>query len=75
MPSLVHRLSSPLLGVVYRLYERRLLREVLTGTVPEHVGFIMDGNRRHAKAAGQLPWEGHRLGSDTVEALVELGIH
>jgi tritrans,polycis-undecaprenyl-diphosphate synthase [geranylgeranyl-diphosphate specific] len=37
------------------------------------VGFIMDGNRRHAKGRGELPWEGHRLGSHTVEALVEWG--
>jgi tritrans,polycis-undecaprenyl-diphosphate synthase [geranylgeranyl-diphosphate specific] len=31
----------------------------------------MDGNRRHARARGRLPWEGHRLGSETVEALVD----
>ncbi len=73
MSTLLRRLASPVLGIVYRLYERRLLKEVLVGEVPAHVGFIMDGNRRHAKATGQLPWEGHRLGSDTVEALVEWG--
>jgi tritrans,polycis-undecaprenyl-diphosphate synthase [geranylgeranyl-diphosphate specific] len=65
------RAPAPLVRAVYRLYERRLVKEIRQGTVPRHVGFIMDGNRRHARSQGQLPWEGHRLGSDTVEALVE----
>jgi tritrans,polycis-undecaprenyl-diphosphate synthase [geranylgeranyl-diphosphate specific] len=67
------RLPGPLLQLVYRGYERSLLREIRQAPVPGHVGFIMDGNRRHAQARGQLPWEGHRLGSETVEALVEWG--
>ena len=58
---------------MYRSYERSLMREILRSPVPGHVGFIMDGNRRHAQARGQLPWEGHRLGSDTVEALLDWG--
>ena len=64
---------TPLRGLLYRAYERRLVKEIQASPVPGHVGFIMDGNRRHARANGQLPWEGHRLGSDTVEALVEWG--
>ena len=67
------RLPRPLLRATYNIYERQLLREIASDRVPTHVGFIMDGNRRHAKAKGRLPWEGHRLGSDTVEALVEWG--
>lgn len=65
--------TAPLRRWLERLYERRLLREIRRGPVPAHVGFIMDGNRRHALRAGQLPWEGHRLGADTVEGLVEWG--
>ncbi len=57
----------------YRVYERRLASEIQKLPVPAHVGFIMDGNRRHAKARGRLPWEGHELGSHTVEALVDWG--
>ena len=66
-------LPGPLRRLIYRAYERQLMREILRSPVPGHVGFIMDGNRRHAQARGQLPWEGHRLGSDTVEALLEWG--
>lgn len=65
--------------LLYRTYERNLLKDIADAPVPQHVGFIMDGNRRHAQAHGQLPWEGHKLGSDTVEALVdwgrEVGVH
>jgi len=72
-------LPGPLRRLVYRTYERQLLREISTAPVPRHIGFIMDGNRRHAEANGKLPWEGHRLGSDTVEALLgwarEIDVH
>jgi len=66
-------LPGPLRRIVYRAYERSLMKDIREAPVPQHVGFIMDGNRRHAQARGQLPWEGHKLGSDTVEALVEWG--
>jgi len=67
------RLPGPVVRWIYRSYENGLVREIQSAPVPGHVGFILDGNRRHAKAIGRLPWEGHRLGSDTVEALVEWG--
>ena len=35
---------------VYWLYERRLAKQVLSGPMPHHVGIILDGNRRHARA-------------------------
>jgi len=64
---------APIREVVYRTYERSLRHEVASLPVPGHVGFILDGNRRHARSLGRLPWEGHQLGSDTVEALVGWG--
>ncbi len=67
------RFSNATRGLLYRAYERRLVREVRRSPVPGHVGFIMDGNRRHARALKRLPWEGHKLGSQTVEALVDWG--
>ena len=67
------RLPGPLRRLVYRSYERNLMKDIRQAPVPQHVGFIMDGNRRHAEAHGRLPWEGHKLGSDTVEALVDWG--
>ena len=64
-------LPGPFQRLLYRTYEKQLTRQIADAPVPGHVGFIMDGNRRHAQANGQLPWEGHKLGSDTVEALLE----
>lgn len=65
------RLPDALKRLVYSAYERRLASGVRRLPMPAHVGFIMDGNRRHARALNILPWEGHTLGSQTVEALVE----
>ena len=36
-----------------------------------HLACIMDGNRRWAKAQGQLPWNGHRAGVKTVEMVID----
>lgn len=35
--------------LVYYLYERRLLRQVRKGSMPSHIGIILDGNRRYGK--------------------------
>ena len=46
--------------------------------VPNHLGLIIDGNRRWAKARGLPPWYGHRKGAETLEKCLnwcmELGI-
>lgn len=36
-----------------------------------HLACVMDGNRRWATRQGQLPWNGHRAGAETVEVAVE----
>ena len=38
--------------LLYYLYERRLLQQVLAPPMPRHVGIILDGNRRFAKQRG-----------------------
>lgn len=47
----------------YWLYEQRLLRQVRHGSVPQHLGIIMDGNRRFARALGMTPQAGHDYGA------------
>jgi short-chain Z-isoprenyl diphosphate synthase len=57
--------------LVYRLYERQLDSEVRRGAIPEHVGVILDGNRRFARKAGLGSlMDGHRRGADNAERLV-----
>jgi short-chain Z-isoprenyl diphosphate synthase len=52
--------------LVYRSYERRLAASLSPSGVPRHVGVILDGNRRWAKAAGARTAEGHRAGADRI---------
>ncbi|MHC1580785.1 MAG: undecaprenyl diphosphate synthase family protein, partial [Methanopyraceae archaeon] len=56
---------------VYKMYERVLERKVRRGKIPEHVGIIMDGNRRFARELGLKPWEGHRYGANKLEEVLE----
>lgn len=41
-----------------------------TLVVPHHVGFILDGNRRFARAKGLKPWRGHEYGREKVHELL-----
>ncbi|WP_225100085.1 polyprenyl diphosphate synthase [Streptomyces sp. CoH27] len=58
----------PLTGPLYALYTHRLRRQVKGGPLPEHVGLIMDGNRRWARQMGMTnPSLGHKFGADRVD--------
>ncbi|MFQ5532571.1 MAG: polyprenyl diphosphate synthase [Candidatus Methylomirabilales bacterium] len=60
------------ISLLYRFYERGLLREVQQGVLPRHIGLILDGNRRYARELGLFdPLEGHRLGADKLETVLE----
>ena len=49
----------------YEFYEGRLERELATWTLPTHIGFIMDGNRRFARASGYATvGQGHLKGAE-----------
>jgi short-chain Z-isoprenyl diphosphate synthase len=41
-----------LLAPLYRIYAAHLLKEVLHGPIPRHVGLILDGNRRYGRLQG-----------------------
>ncbi len=57
--------------LAYSLYERRLARQLTGRPMPRHVGVILDGNRRWARASGTGDVAvGHRAGADKVEALL-----
>ena len=66
-------------GLLYYLYGRRLEREVRRRPAPQHVGIILDGNRRWARAQGfPSPIEGYRVGAAKLDEVlawcVDLGI-
>ena len=50
----------------------KLLSELNLATLPRHVAFIMDGNRRWAKERRINKLEGHRAGVKTVRETVEM---
>jgi short-chain Z-isoprenyl diphosphate synthase len=57
--------------LVYALYERRLVRQLEGRSVPRHVGVILDGNRRWARASGMDDVaHGHQRGADKIEDLL-----
>jgi short-chain Z-isoprenyl diphosphate synthase len=56
--------------VLYAAYERRLARELDASSVPRHVGVMLDGNRRWARARGAGTSEGYRAGADNIANLL-----
>lgn len=68
-------LSKPL----YWLYERQLLQDIRRGgRLPQHIGIIMDGNRRFARTVGLDVQSGHDYGAskahEVLDWCLELGI-
>ncbi len=64
--------------VLYPAYEARLARRLSSERIPKHVGVMLDGNRRWAKAVGTDTAQGHRAGAANIEPLLgwceEIGV-
>src|SRR5260370_21787183 len=65
--------------LLYRLYEHRLHRQIRAGPMPEHVGLILDGNRRYARKQGfPDPGRAYEMGAQKLDEVLlwcnELGI-
>ncbi len=76
--SRVVRTAQGLMRPLYALYEQRLERKVQSQTMPKHIGLILDGNRRFAKALGLDGKAGYEFGVDKAHEVLgwclELGI-
>jgi short-chain Z-isoprenyl diphosphate synthase len=57
--------------VLYPAYEARVVRRLPTDQLPKHVGVMLDGNRRWARAVGQDAAHGHRAGAANIAPLLE----
>jgi tritrans,polycis-undecaprenyl-diphosphate synthase [geranylgeranyl-diphosphate specific] len=55
---------------IYKFYERRLWRQIKKGPKPQHIGVILDGNRRFARKRGLDAKEGHSFGAEKVRELL-----
>ncbi|MEU7132081.1 isoprenyl transferase [Streptomyces sp. NPDC046261] len=56
--------------LVYRLYARRVEGRLDHAQVPKHIGVILDGNRRWARADGRTLEQGHQAGADKISELL-----
>ena len=54
-------------NLLYGAYERRLTHSLTPDQIPQHVGVILDGNRRWAKEVGTTTARGHRAGAEKIE--------
>jgi short-chain Z-isoprenyl diphosphate synthase len=72
------RVKDAVKRVLYPAYEARLVRQLHDAELPQHIGVMLDGNRRWAKAAGASTAAGHRAGAANIAPLLgwceELGI-
>jgi short-chain Z-isoprenyl diphosphate synthase len=57
--------------VIYPAYEARVVRRLPADQLPKHVGVMLDGNRRWARAVGQDAAHGHRAGAANIAPLLE----
>ena len=53
--------------LLYSAYERKLVGDLSPQNLPRHVGVMLDGNRRWARAKGAGTTEGHRAGAENIE--------
>ena len=56
--------------VLYPAYESRVVKFLPTDRIPKHVGVMLDGNRRWAKAVGAETAEGYQAGADNIRPLL-----
>lgn len=63
----LHAVTHPL----YWLYERRLMRSLDPDAMPRHIGLILDGNRRFARANGLDARHGHSFGVRKLKTFME----
>jgi short-chain Z-isoprenyl diphosphate synthase len=60
------------LAPIYRVYERRLLRQVKALPVPRHIGLILDGNRRFGRQNGlRHPDDIYSAGANKLDDLLD----
>jgi len=58
-------------NLLYDVYEKRLRAQLEGAPIPRHVGVILDGNRRWARATGTTASHGHRAGAGKIGEFLE----
>lgn len=68
---ILRAVKNTILSPIYGLYERRLFGSVIDQKMPNHIGFILDGNRRYASAIGLHKGMAHSKGADKTEEILD----
>ncbi|MFQ6134815.1 MAG: polyprenyl diphosphate synthase [Nitrososphaerales archaeon] len=66
--SIIYR---PFLAGIYRIYKRYLERQIDKSRIPQHIGIILDGNRRWASKHMYPRSFGHWIGAENAEQILE----
>jgi short-chain Z-isoprenyl diphosphate synthase len=69
--SRTRRVKDAIRDRLYPAYEQRMVRALPQDKLPKHVGVMLDGNRRWAKAVGRDTAHGHRAGAANIEPLLD----
>ncbi|KAF8473467.1 putative undecaprenyl diphosphate synthase-domain-containing protein [Kalaharituber pfeilii] len=65
-------LSSPPLEWATSLIQSVFINSIKQGPVPQHIAFVMDGNRRYARKSHIETTEGHNLGFEALARILEI---
>lgn len=57
--------------LLYEMYERRLAARLDPARMPRHIGVILDGNRRWARATGAATDQGHQAGAAKIAEFLD----
>ncbi|VFJ13074.1 Tritrans,polycis-undecaprenyl-diphosphate synthase (geranylgeranyl-diphosphate specific) [Candidatus Nitrosocosmicus franklandus] len=65
-------------NLIYSIYEKHLMKEITQFPFPQHIGIILDGNRRWSRIKDMDKVIGHQMGADIAEEMLnwiyDLGI-
>jgi short-chain Z-isoprenyl diphosphate synthase len=67
----LRRVKDAVRGALYPAYEARMVKALPPDQIPKHVGVMLDGNRRWARAVGHDSAHGHRAGAANIEPLLD----
>src|SRR2546428_13681414 len=56
---------------VYKTYEKYLIQQIKYGPMPQHIGIILDGNRRWPTEKALNSTEGHWAGAEVGEEVLD----
>ncbi|MGN0063023.1 MAG: isoprenyl transferase [Nocardioides sp.] len=65
------RFKDAVRRVLYPAYEHRVVKRLPADRIPQHIGVMLDGNRRWARAVGMDTAQGYQAGADNIFPLLE----